>query len=115
MRIAIYRSRAMGTADVVGNVEVDQRGITIKSDTKELVRIVKLAIRIPAKIKTISGRTATKRKAKNLAEHVRNSLKMRLTNPYWIGPRFMELEGPKYEETIGSAKFEHVVHPIEVS
>jgi hypothetical protein len=115
MKIAIYKSRAMGTADVIGNVEVDLRGVTIKSDTKELVRIIKLAIRFPAKIKTISGKTATKRRPKDLAEHVRNSLKMRLTNPYWIGPKFMELEAPKYEETIGSAKFEHVVHPVEVS
>lgn len=114
MKIAIYKSRAMGTADVVGNVEVDQRGITIKSDLKELVRIIELALKIPAKVKMVSGRTATKRKPKDLAEHVKNSLTMRLTNPYWIGPRFMELETPKYEKTIGSATFEHVVRPVEV-
>ncbi len=114
MKIAIYKSRSMGTADVVGNVEVDHRGITVKSDLKELVRIIELALKIPAKVKTVSGRTATKRAPRDLAEHVRNALTMRLTDPYWIGPRFMALETPKYEKTLGSAAFEHVVRPVEV-
>jgi hypothetical protein len=114
MKIAIYRSRSMGTADVVGNVEVGKEGVKIKSETKELIRIIKIALKSPAQVKSVSKGRAKKRKPKDLAEHARNALKLRLSSPYWVGPRFLELEAPKYGETIGSAEFEHAVRPVEV-
>lgn len=114
MKLAIYKSRSMGTADVVGNVTVDEKGVGIKSDTKELLRIIRISLETPAKVKSVRGKAATKRKPKDLAEHVANALRLRVSRPYWIGPRFMELEQPKYLETIGSAKLEYAVNPIEV-
>ena len=114
MKLAIYKSRSMGTADVVGNVVVDKEGVKITSDTKELLKIIRISLKSPAKVKSIRGRTATKRKPKDVAEHVANSLRLRVSRPYWIGPKFFELEDPKYSETIGKAGLEHVVNPIEV-
>ena len=115
MKLAIYKSRSMGTADVIGNVVVDKEGVKITTDTKEILRIIKISLKSPAKVKRVRGRTATKRKPKDLAEHVSNSLKLRISRPYWIGPKFMKLEQPKYSETIGSAGLEYAVNPIEVS
>ncbi len=114
MKLAVYRSRSMGTADVVGNVVVDKEGVKITSDTKELLKIIRISLKSPAKIKRIRWRSATKRKPRDVAEHVSNSLRLRISSPYWIGPRFMELEQPKYVEVVGPAELEYAVNPIEV-
>ncbi len=106
MKLTVYKSMQMGTAKPVANIDYEAGEITICADEKNILGIIKVVLKIPSMIREKLKDRVRTRKPETVDEHIYHAIRNRLHSPYWIGPKHMVLETPKYQEKIGILEIE---------
>lgn len=106
MKLTVYKSMQLGTAKPVANIEYDAKEITISADEKNILGIIKAVLKIPSMVRERLEGRVRKRRPKTIDEHIFHAIRNRLHNPYWIGPKNMDLDLPKYQEKMGVLEIE---------
>jgi hypothetical protein len=96
----------MGTAKAIANVDHEAGEITISADEKTILGIIKAVLKIPSMIRERLEGRVRKRKAATVEEHIFHAIRNRIHSPYWVGPKNMTLELPKYQEKMGILEIE---------
>ena len=106
MKLTVYKSMQMGTAKPIANVDHEAGEITISADEKDILEIIKAVLKIPSMIREKLEGRVRKRKPATVEEHIFHAIRNRLHSPYWVGPKNMTLELPKYQEKMGILEIE---------
>lgn len=115
MNVTVFKSYQLGIAKPIANVRYEAGELSISSDDKQVLNIIKKIIHLPVRIREKSGNRVNKRKPANVEEHVFQALKDKLFSPYWLGPKHMILESPKYSEKMGTLEVEALLAHEEES
>lgn len=106
MILTIYKSSHAKEPKIIGSISTKPNEVRISTNDKQLMRIIDNSLKTPVKIKIRGRRKIIKRKPDSMDEHIRASLKQRLHDPYWIGPKKVEIKDPKYDKVLGSLVLE---------
>ncbi len=106
MILTIYKSFHAKEPKIIGSISTRPNEVKIATNDKQLMGIIETSLKTPARIKIRGRRKIIKRKPESMDEHVRAALKQRLHDPYWIGPKKIEIQNPKYYNVLGSLALE---------
>ena len=109
MILTIYKSGQLGTAKAIANLHYEAGELRLIADEKFILNIIKKIIHLPAQVKIRQDKKVFKRKPLNVKEHLYHSLRNKLHSPYWVGPKNMILEAPKYKEKMGVVDIEEII------